>query len=250
MKKGFLKHIDLLLRQSNLILEIVDCRFAQEMRNKRLETRALEKNKKIILVMNKSDLLEKEELEKEKKKMKNKFKGKVVFVSAKKRKGINLLKKEINQVSGKKEEIVAGMIGYPNSGKSTLVNALSGNKGRVKTSIKAGYTRGIQKIALKKGVYLIDAPGIIPYKEKDEYKLFLFGAKNPNQLKDIETIALRIIDHIGLEKLNKKFNLNAENEDEFIEQFGKKNNMLSGGGKTDLPRASTKFLELFQKNLI
>ena len=36
------------------------------------------------------------------------------------------------------------------------------------TASVAGFTRGLQKIKIDTGIYLLDTPGVIPYKEKDE----------------------------------------------------------------------------------
>ena len=124
-----------------------------------------------------------------------------------------MIRREINAAKGKKEKYTVGIIGYPNVGKSTLINSLAGKgKGRVATSRKAGLTRGMSKVKITEGVYLIDSPGIIPRENQDEFDLFLVDSKNPNQLKDLEKNALKLITHTGIEKICKIFEIKYKKE--------------------------------------
>jgi len=51
------------------------------------------------------------------------------------------------------------VIGYPNTGKSTLINKLSSG-GKAKTSSESGFTKGKQLIAGKNGIMLMDTPAL------------------------------------------------------------------------------------------
>jgi ribosome biogenesis GTPase A len=246
MTQGFFKHINQLIKESDLILELLDARFVQETRNRELEERILNSGKGLLFVINKADLVEKENLEKEKEKLLNEKKGRVIFISAKEKNGISMIRKEIS-IAKKKEEIVIGIIGYPNLGKSTLINALS-SKGKVKTSKKAGLTRGIQKIRLGKGIMLIDSPGIIP-KDAEEGDLFLVNSKNPNQLDDVEGVALKLIGKFK-ERITKKFDVKGEDEVDLLEAIGKEKKFFKKGGIADTERTARFLLEEYQKGKI
>src|SRR5690606_27219401 len=98
-----------------------------------------------------------------------------VLVSCTKRKGIKKLrdlikitakkieKKEKREIKKDKiivsenEKVKVGIIGYPNTGKSSLINILSG-KGGAGVGSDAGFTKNIQKIRLSEDVVLIDSP--------------------------------------------------------------------------------------------
>jgi ribosome biogenesis GTPase A len=261
MKTGFMKHIMELIKQSDLVIEVLDARHPEKTRNIALEKMTEEMGKKLLMVMNKADLVEKKEAEEKKASLSGKIGEKVIFISALEKDGINMIRREIAQTQKEKEktgngnEITIGIIGYPNVGKSTLINALAGKgRGRVATSRKAGLTRGITKVKISDGIYLIDSPGIIP-KGEDEFDLFLVESKNPNQLKDIEGTATKLIQQLGKEKIAKAYEIQLEkidemDEEELLEEIAKKKGYLRSGGKADYARAARELLEKYQRHEI
>ena len=86
--------------------------------------------------------------------------------------------------------IKIGVVGYPNVGKSAIINVLA-RRARAPVSQKAGTTRGIQWIKVG-GLLILDSPGVIPFYD-GELDLGVMGAKNPEKIKDIEKIAWEII---------------------------------------------------------
>ena len=58
----------------------------------------------------------------------------------------------------------------------------------------------ITKVKITDNVYLLDSPGIIPFKQ-EEFGLFLIDSKNPNQLKEPETASVKLIQFLGVEKV-------------------------------------------------
>ncbi len=251
MVEGFLKHVNILINESDLIIEILDARRPDETRNKDLERILIGRRKKLLLVINKSDLVEKEALEKKKNEIERQTKSKVIFVSALKKDGINMIRRQVAAAKQKDKKLTIGIIGYPNVGKSTLINTLAGKgRGRVATSRKAGLTRGITRVKITDGVYLIDSPGIIPRME-DEFDLFLVESKNPNQLKNVERVALKLIQYLGKEFIAKNFgieNFEELDEEELLDEIGRKKNLLVKGGNPDMGKAARFLLEKYQKH--
>ncbi len=235
---------------SDVVLEVLDSRFPEETRNRELEEKIKKLGKKIIFVLNKCDLIDKEKINLPKDMKPN------VFISCKKRWGSkilrDLIKKEIVYRDKKFKRAQIGIIGYPNTGKSSLINFLTG-KPSAKTSLEAGFTKGIQKIRLSSKILLLDTPGIIPIKEysSDDPILIkhhtLVGARNYDKIKNpdfivqdlLEKHSKEICDFYGIEE--------TKSADEFLEIFGKKKNFLRKGGEVDIDRASRLVLRDWQE---
>ena len=253
MRSGFMGHIHSLVTQSDLIIEILDARHPEKTSNPVLENMIKTNKKKILLVINKADLMTKEEMEAKKASISAESGIKTIFISALKRDGINMIRREISTESRDSEKFTVGIIGYPNVGKSTLINALAGKgRGRVATSRKAGLTRGISRVKISDGLYLIDSPGIIPFKE-EEFNLFLVESKNPNQLKDVETAAVKLIQLVGKEKIAELYDIELEklagkDEEEILEEIGFRRKLLMKGARADVGKAARDLLERYQKH--
>ena len=65
-----------------------------------------------------------------------------------------------------RKQISVGLIGYPNIGKSSIINALKG-KAVAKVAPIPGETKVWQYVTLMRRIYLIDCPGIVPPNQHD-----------------------------------------------------------------------------------
>ena len=159
----------------DLVIELVDARVPVSSRNPDLDE--LGKNKARLILLNKSDLAE----ERMNDVWAAYFKEKgysVVKLNAKKGGGIKSLQGVIQEACKEKIErdrkrgilnrpVRAMVVGIPNVGKSTFINALAG-KACAKTGNKPGVTKGKQWIRLNKNVELLDTPGILWPKFEDQ----------------------------------------------------------------------------------
>ena len=186
MRKDYFHMVIDVIKRSNLVLIILDARFPDESRNLSIEKRILNLNKKFIYVLNKVDLVDKKILEEKTMNLEPK-----VFMSSKFNLGTKILRDKIYETV-KKKPIYVSVVGYPNTGKSSLINCLK-QKRSARVSPKAGLTRGIQKIRVSQGVYLIDTPGVIPLSVKGDSIRAITNIKNPENIKDIDLVAIDII---------------------------------------------------------
>lgn len=231
---------------SDIILEILDARFSEEMRNKEIEKLIKEKGKRIIYVLNKADLTQKQ----------NKNLKPRVLVSCKTRRGItelrNKIKEEAKKVrkEGKYYFVQVGIIGYPNTGKSSLINLLIG-KNSAETAPESGFTKSIQKLRMIENIHLLDSPGVIPEKEystTDNEKMSQharIGGKSYNQVKEPE-IALNEIVKSNKKDLEKFYKIKFADAEDLIEKIGKKKGFLKKGAEIDSDRTARIILKDWQ----
>lgn len=237
-----------IIQESDIVLEVLDARFPEETRNKEVEEKITKKGKILIYILNKSDLTEKKSSELKP----------GVFVSCRERKNVgklrDLIKRESGKIKNKRSsdnfsassggragkiskdnKIIVGVIGYPNTGKSSLINLLIG-KSSAGTGADAGFTKGIQKLKLSPGIILLDTPGVIPrkeYSDSEKEKIAMHaivGGRSYSQVKDPQiTIAKLIKEYPRV--LENHYKIDAKGDSEiFLEKLGKQKGFLLKGG--------------------
>ena len=258
-REPYPKMVKEVIETSDIILEVLDARFLKETRNAQLEKIISEAGKKIIYIINKVDLVD------------SNIKEKVellelmpyVLMSCKNRIGVaelrNRIKIEVKRLKLKEtkgfERAQVGIIGYPNTGKSSLLNILAGGK-PARKSPQAGFTRGIQKVRLSKGILLLDTPGVIP---EDEYspiglrelkKHAKIGVRTYDKMKNPEFVLADLMrQNKGL--FEKFYGVEANGDSEIlINEIGKKRNFLKKGGIIDSDRAARAILKDWQEGKI
>ena len=186
----------------DLVIELLDARIPLSSRNPDIDD--LGKNKARLVLLNKSDLAD----ETDNNKWIQYFKDKGIIalkINSKNKQGI----KEINNAvqiackekieRDKKRGIIylpvrAMVVGIPNVGKSTFINAYAG-RAAAKTGNKPGVTKGKQWIKLNKSLELLDTPGILWPKFDDQtigMHLAFIGSINDNIL-DVTELAYQLV---------------------------------------------------------
>ena len=151
-----------IVKRSEVVLEVVDIRDPISTRSRRLERMVERLGRKLIIVLNKSDLVPRHIAEE----WKRIFKGEgynVVYMAARDHKGTRVLRRTIKEVAPGLPTIVA-VTGFPKTGKSTIINALKGRHSASTSPIPGspGYTRHAQLYRIDSNIYMIDTPGVIP----------------------------------------------------------------------------------------
>ncbi|KAI4835775.1 nucleolar GTP-binding protein 2 [Plasmodium brasilianum] len=232
---------------SDIILEVLDARDPVGTRCKRVEQNIKKhrSNKHIILLINKIDLIPTSVAEKWIKLLSKEYPTIAYHASINKPFGKDDLFNIIRQFSQfyknqKKKHIHIGLIGYPNVGKSAIINSLKKKVVCVSASVP-GQTKYWQFIKLTTKIYLIDSPGIVPYNIEDSDKII----RNTMRLEKITNPHFYIDDILKI--VNKKYILNIyklpqdltfENSEEFLEILAKKMGKLLKGGQPDITAAS------------
>ena len=145
--------------------------------------------------------------------------------------------------------------GLPNTGKSTIINTMSGAK-KAETGNKAGVTRSNKWIRL--GTFdLLDTPGTMPPNiENQTYArhLAFIGAMNDDIL-NTEDLALELIAElktIAPAEMREKYKLETVDLPplEIFDAICKKRGYLLRGGESDYERAAKAVIDDFRKGRI
>ncbi|MGI6094430.1 MAG: ribosome biogenesis GTPase YlqF [Lachnospiraceae bacterium] len=251
------------LKLIDLVIELVDARVPLSSRNPDIDE--LGKNKARLILLNKSDLAD----ERYNKAWASYFEEKgyyVAKVNAKTGAGVKSLQGLILEACKEKIErdrrkgiknrpIRAMVVGIPNVGKSTFINALAG-KACTKTGNKPGVTKGKQWIRLNKNVELLDTPGILWPKFEDPMvgmKLAMIGSIK-DELLNIDELSLELLKILHREYegcLNARYGI-TEGEDavKMLEDIAQKRKCLLRGNELDYSKAAGIVLDEFRKAAI
>jgi ribosome biogenesis GTPase A len=247
-----------IIENSDIILEVLDSRFVEETRNEDFEEEVKKKGKVLVYVFNKNDLVKNSSL----KKYANLSPH--VEISCTFRKGVgnlrNLIKRLAKNIENpvdkdKTGKVSVGIVGYPNTGKSSLINLLIG-KSSAGISAQAGFTKSLQKLKLSEGIQLLDSPGVIPEKEystSDKLKIAKnakVGARDYSKVSDPEmAIAELMKDFPGV--LEDYYKIDSEGDAEIlIEKLGKKKGFMKRGGLVNEDKTSRMILKDWQSGEI
>ena len=243
----------------DLVIELVDARIPLSSRNPDIDE--LGKNKARLVLLNKADLAE----DKWNDAWAEYFKKKgfsVVKVNSRKGGGIKSIQGVIREACAEKIErdrkrgilnrpVRAMVVGIPNVGKSTFINALAG-KACAKTGNKPGVTKGKQWIRLNKQVELLDTPGILWPKFEDQevgLKLAFIGSIKDEVLQT-EELAAELIHFLRTaypEVLADKYDIEMDEDDYVVlNRIAKSRNCIVRGNELDTEKAALLLLDDFR----
>jgi nuclear GTP-binding protein len=129
---------------------------------------------------------------------------------------LNLLKNYC-RVEDSKRSIVVGIVGFPNVGKSSIINSLRRGK-VVGVSSTPGYTKSMQEIILDKNIKLLDSPGVVFSNESDkEYNMILHNVIRIEDVKEPIDVVSVILHKVPKDVIKDLYKL--ESDWETTEQF-------------------------------
>ncbi|KAK1829477.1 NUC091 domain-containing protein [Podospora conica] len=150
-----------------------------------------------------------------------------------------------------RKQISVGLIGYPNIGKSSIINALKG-KAVTKVAPIPGETKVWQYVTLMRRIYLIDCPGIVPPNLNDTPEdLLLRGVVRVENVDNPEQYIPAVLNKVKLHHMERTYELKGwKDHMEFLELLARKGGRLLKGGEPDVDGVAKMVLNDFMRGKI
>ncbi|MGE5453817.1 MAG: ribosome biogenesis GTPase YlqF [Methylocystaceae bacterium] len=253
------------LAMVDVVIEILDARAPQACRNPDLEK--LTGKKPVVAVLTKVDVADPIKVRQVQNLLKNDFvlvtevnalsgQGKTELLEAIEKAFTPVLQKHLDRGRRPRPARVLVM-GVPNVGKSTLINAIVGKKA-VRTGARPGVTRGKQWVRISPAVELLDTPGMMwPKVENEEhgYWLALLNIIGENAYEE-EEVALFLLGFLIKnypQQLAARYHLKLEQLEPgipLLEKIGRARGFLNKGDEIDIGKTSYMLLDEFRRGTI
>lgn len=150
-----------------------------------------------------------------------------------------------------RKQISVGLVGYPNVGKSSIINALRG-KPVAKVAPIPGETKVWQYVTLMRRIYLIDCPGIVPPNQNDTPQdLLLRGVVRVENVDNPEQYIPAVLNKVKPHHMERTYELKGwKDHIHFLEMLARKGGRLLKGGEPDVDGVAKMVLNDFMRGKI
>ncbi len=247
------------IKKVDIVIEILDARVPYSSRNPLLKK--ITSQKKRIILLNKEDLADPAATRMWLDYFQREEGTLPLAVSAQNRKSLSRITPAAKQLCAgsrwlERRPVRAMILGIPNVGKSTLINALAGKR-KAGVANTPGFTREMQRFDAGPGLQIFDTPGMLWPKFEDMHSGFNLAALG--SIKDtilpIERIALFTVPYVtamydGELRGRYKWETVPEDPVRFIDELGRKRGCLVSGGEVDREKACFLFLKELREGKI
>ncbi|KAI3427550.1 Nuclear/nucleolar GTPase 2 [Psidium guajava] len=240
---------------SDVVVQVLDARDPQGTRCRHLERHLKEhcKHKHMILLLNKCDLIPAWATKGWLRALSKEYPTLAFHASINKSFGKGSLLSVLRQfarLKSDKQAISVGFVGYPNVGKSSVINTLR-TKNVCKVAPIPGETKVWQYITLTKRIFLIDCPGVVYQNSDSETDIVLKGVVRVTNLEDASEHIGEVLKRVKSEHLQRAYKIKDWADDnDFLVQLCKSSGKLLKGGEPDLTTAAKMVLHDWQRGKI
>lgn len=240
---------------SDVVVQVLDARDPQGTRCHHLERHLKEhcKHKHMILLLNKCDLVPAWATKGWLRVLSKEYPSLAFHASINKSFGKGSLLSVLRQfarLKSDKQAISVGFVGYPNVGKSSVINTLR-TKNVCKVAPIPGETKVWQYITLTKRIFLIDCPGVVYQNKDSETDIVLKGVVRVTNLEDAAEHIGEVLKRVKKEHLKRAYKIKDwVDENDFLLQLCKSTGKLLRGGEPDFMTAAKMILHDWQRGKI
>ncbi|XP_047086785.1 nuclear/nucleolar GTPase 2-like [Lolium rigidum] len=240
---------------SDVVVQVLDARDPMGTRCYHLEKHLKEnaKHKHLVLLLNKCDLVPASATKGWLRTLSKDYPTLAFHASINKSFGKGCLLSVLRQfarLKSDKQAISVGFVGYPNVGKSSVINTLR-SKTVCKVAPIPGETKVWQYITLTKRVFLIDCPGVVYQNNDTETDVVLKGVVRVTNLDDASEHIGEVLRRVKKENLQRAYKIQHWADDnDFLVQLSKRSGKLLKGGEPDLATAAKMVLHDWQRGKI
>uniref|UniRef100_A0A672QW47 Nucleolar GTP-binding protein 2 n=1 Tax=Sinocyclocheilus grahami TaxID=75366 RepID=A0A672QW47_SINGR len=160
------------------------------------------------------------------------------------------LLRQFGKLHSDKKQISVGFIGYPNVGKSSVINTLRSKK-VCNVAPLAGETKVWQYITLMRRIFLIDCPGVVYPSDDSETDIVLKGVVQVEKIRNPEDHIGAVLERAKAEYIQKTYRIPSwSSAEDFLEKFAFRTGKLLKGGEPDLSTVSKMVLNDWQRGRI
>uniref|UniRef100_A0A3Q1FRN2 Nucleolar GTP-binding protein 2 n=1 Tax=Acanthochromis polyacanthus TaxID=80966 RepID=A0A3Q1FRN2_9TELE len=240
---------------SDVIIQVLDARDPMGTRSKSIETYLKKEKpwKHLIFVLNKCDLIPTWVTKRWVAVLSQEYPTLAFHASLTNSFGkgslIQLLR-QFGKLHTDKKQISVGFIGYPNVGKSSVINTLRSKK-VCNVAPLAGETKVWQYITLMRRIFLIDCPGVVYPSEDSESDIVLKGVVQVEKIKNPEEHIGAVLERAKPEYIQKTYRIPTwKSAEDFLEKLAFRTGKLLKGGEPDLSTVSKMVLNDWQRGRI
>ena len=161
------------------------------------------------------------------------------------------LLRQFSRLRMDKQNISVGFVGYPNVGKSSVINALRSKRVCLTAPIP-GETKVWQYVNLTKRIFLIDCPGVVYQDTEDtDTDAVLKGVVRISNLEDAQEHIPDVIARVKAEYLRRAYKTPSWTDpDDFLRQVARMSGKLLKGGEEDVNAVAKSILHDWQRGRI
>ncbi|KAI1459870.1 nucleolar GTP-binding protein [Annulohypoxylon moriforme] len=161
------------------------------------------------------------------------------------------LLRQFSQLHSDRKQISVGLIGYPNVGKSSIINTLRKKK-VAKVAPIPGETKVWQYVTLMKRIYLIDCPGVVPPNQNDTPQdILLRGVVRVEMVENPEQYIPALLSKVKQHHMERTYEIKGWNDHiHFLELLARKGGRLLKAGEPDVDGVAKMVLNDFMRGKI